>query len=305
MAEDDSSSTTSSEPAATAVEVVGVTPADPAALAANAEAYAPLHPWREVAVDLVGPWEINVGGQEMRFSALTMIDMVTNLVEMIRIDNKSSEHIALHFENSWLARYPCPKYCIFDQGGEFTGYPFQRTLARHGIGRRPTTSKNPQANSICERMHQAVGNSLRVLKTLNPPAGIADAKQLVDTAIAEAVFALRATVHGTLKATPGSIAFNRDMILDIPFQADLHLLQTRRQQLIDQRLIESNRKRFSYDYAVGDEVLKLVYKPDKLEPRAKGPYPILRVHANGTLTIRLSPTTIERISIRRVKPFRR
>jgi hypothetical protein len=175
---------------------------------------------------------------------------------------------------------------------------------RHAIRPRPTTIKNPQANAICERMHQAVGNSLRVLSTMQPPAGINAARDLVDIALADALFATRASLHGALKATPGSIAFNRDMVLDIPFIADLQYLQSHRQQLINQRLIESNHKRYAFDYQPGQQVLKLAYKPDKLAPRAYGPYRIIQVHTNGTLTIRLNPHTIERISIRRVKPYK-
>jgi hypothetical protein len=95
------------------------------------------------------------------------------------------------------------------------------------------------------------------------------------------------------------------MILNIPLVTDLTLLQERRQQLIDQRLIAANAKRFHYDYRIGDEVLKLTYNPNKLDPRATGPYPVEQVHANGTLSIRITPTVIERISLRRVKPYRR
>ncbi len=232
-----------------------------------------------------------------------MIDMVTNLVEVVQINNKTSAHVALHFENTWLSRYPRPIHVIYDQGGEFTGYAFQHLLQSHHIHRHQISAKNPQANSVCERMHQTIGNSLRVLSTLNPPAGLIDAQHLVDTAIANAVFATRATFHSSIQTTPGGLAFGRDMVLDLPLIADLQLIQQRRQQLIDQRLIIANRRHFSYDYNVGDEVLKLVYKPDKLEPRARGPYRVQRVHANGTLTIRLSPTTIERISLRRLKPY--
>ena len=56
---------------------------------------------------------------------------------------------------------------------------------------------------------------------------------------------------------------------------------------------------------MGDEVLKLTYKPDKGQDRGTGPYRIETVHQNGTVTIRLNANTIERISIRRVKPYRR
>ncbi len=153
-------------------------------------------------------------------------------------------------------------------------------------------------------MHQAIGNSLRALSTMNPPRGSNSARELIDT-IADAVYATRCTYHSALKTTPGGLAFGRDMILNIPLVTDLELLQKRRQKLIDQRLIASNAKRFSYDYKIVDEGLNLVYQPDKLEQRAVGPYPIERVHANGTLTIQLSPGVVERISLRRVKPYYR
>ena len=109
----------------------------------------------------------------------------------------------------------------------------------------------------------------------------------------------------TLNRPEALNAFNRDMILDIPMVADWTLIQQNRQQLIDARLIAANRKRFSHDYHIGDEVLKLEYKPDKLSPRAHGPYRVNTVHTNGTVTIQLTPHTIERISIRRIKPFKR
>jgi transposase InsO family protein len=266
---------------------------------------ASLMPWQDVAVDLIGPWTVNIGDKELKFSALTIIDMVTNLVEVVRIDNKSAAHVAMHFENTWLSRYPRPMNVIHDQGGEFIGADFQRRLEVHEIATRPISAKNPQANSVCERMHQSIGNTLRVLSTLEKPRGVNSAKQLVDTAIADAVYATRCTYNSVLKTTPGGLAFGRDMILNLPLKTDLQQLQKRRQELIDQRLIQANTKRFSYDYRQGDEVLKLVYNPDKLEPRATGPYTITRVHQNGTLSIELSPGVIERINVRRVKPYHR
>jgi hypothetical protein len=39
---------------------------------------AALLPWQEVAVDLIGPWTLQVGDQKHMFSTSTMIDMVTH-----------------------------------------------------------------------------------------------------------------------------------------------------------------------------------------------------------------------------------
>ena len=48
-------------------------------------------PFNEVTVDLIGPWKVQVRGRGYEFKALTSIDPVTNLVELTRIDNATSE----------------------------------------------------------------------------------------------------------------------------------------------------------------------------------------------------------------------
>lgn len=112
-------------------------------------------PWQEVHVDLIRPWIVKVDNvdHEIKFQALTCVDPVTNIVEMVRIDNKTAEHIAQQFQNLWLCRYPRPLWCIHDNGGEFIGWEFQRLLYKAKIEDAPITSKNPQGNATCERMH--------------------------------------------------------------------------------------------------------------------------------------------------------
>ena len=92
------------------------------------------------------------------------------------------------------------------------------------------------------------------------------------------------------------------MILDFSPIADFESIREKRQQLIDQRLVAANQKRFSHDYIIGEELLKLNFQPNKLEPRVTGPYVIKQVHANGTVTIRIAPNVIEHISLQRIKP---
>ena len=155
-------------------------------------------------------------------------------------------------------------------------------------------------------MHQTIGNSLRAMTSLNPPEGITTANQMIDVALANCLYATRATFHGSLHGSPGSLTFNRDIVLDVPVVADWLTIQQNRQQLIDQRLIAANCKKISHDYQVGDEILKLAYNPGKLSSRAHdGPYTIETVHTNGTVTIRLNPHVIERINIRQIRPYRR
>ena len=260
-------------------------------------------PFNDVAVDLIGPWNIELGGQTYEFNALTCIDPVTNLVELTRIERKTSRNITRKFEQTWLARYPWPKNCIHDNGGEFTGVEFQRLLQRTNIKDKPTTSRNPTANAICERMHQTVGNVLRTLLYTNPPENLDEASDLVDDALATAMHAMRTNVATALGSSPGALVFSRDMFLDIPLIADWRVIKQRREQLVNESLRRNNTKRRNFDYEQGQRVLKKRHKPNKLGLRTEGPYDITRIHTNGTVTIQLRQGVTERINIRRVIPY--
>jgi len=119
--------------------------------------------FEECVVDLIGPWIIQVRGNPYEFSALTAIDTVTNLVELVRIDDKTSDNVARKYAQCWLARYPWPQRCIHDPGEEFTGIEFQKLLEKCHIKDACTSEKKTQSNAICERMHQTVGNVLSTL----------------------------------------------------------------------------------------------------------------------------------------------
>ena len=54
-------------------------------------------PFEEVAVDLIGPWKIQVRGNPYEFNVLTAIDTVTNLIEIVHIDQKTSEYMTAGF----------------------------------------------------------------------------------------------------------------------------------------------------------------------------------------------------------------
>ncbi len=98
-----------------------------------------------------------------KFEALTVIDNVTNLVELVRIEKKNLDHIMQKFAQCWLTGHPWSQHCIHDPGGEFTGPEFQTLLQNCHIRDVCTTAKTPQSNDVCERMHQMVGNILRTL----------------------------------------------------------------------------------------------------------------------------------------------
>ncbi|MGH3053396.1 MAG: hypothetical protein ACRDL7_00275, partial [Gaiellaceae bacterium] len=261
-------------------------------------------PWTEVCVDLIGPWSFTIRDRSVDFRALTCIDPATNFAELIRIDNATSHHVATKFENEWLSRYPRPLNCIHDGGPEFIGTEFQHVLRANGVLDSGITARNPQANSICERMHQVVGNSLRTLIHAHPPQTYLQATEAIDCCLAAASRALKIAVHTTTKISPGAAVFHRDMLLPVETIADWELVQRNKQALIDGNNRRENLRRFRHDYEVGDEVFILRTNKGKLQTKTEGPYDIQRVHSNGTVTI-LRGTFLERINIRRLKPHHR
>ena len=187
--------------------------------------HAPFAPWNEVAIDLIGPWEIRFGRQSLEVNTLTCIDPVTNLVEIVRVQNKTAAHAAQQFENCWLSRYPRPNRCVHDNGKEFVGAAFQEMLQKHGIQDVATTSRNPQGNAVCERMHQTVANVLRTLNKLERPRNHVEAVLLLENALATTIYATQCSVSQYLGVSPGEMVFQRDMFLDLPLTTDLVLIR--------------------------------------------------------------------------------
>ena len=262
-------------------------------------------PFAEVALDSIGPWQVAANGHQMTFSALTMIDAVSNLIEMkrCRCNGASTKRT---FEHEWLFRHPRPNKCMHDNGSEFNNHDFQFLLTDWGIESHPISVKNPQANSICERLHSAVANLISVFVHSNPPQTAEEAERLVDDAIATASHACRSTVHSTLGVSPGALVCHRDMLLDIPCVADLIALRNRRQVKIDENLRKENNRRRNFDCRVGDYVCKLtkIKNPlfSKIRVQARGPFRIVQVHCDGTLAIQRTVQVQDRVNIRHLRP---
>ena len=64
----------------------------------------------------------------------------------------------------------------------------------YGIMLTPITPRNPQTNSILERVHQTIGNILCTLKKQNM---VLDDENPWDSILASAIFTQRAMVHTT------------------------------------------------------------------------------------------------------------
>eukprot|EP00957_Ditylum_brightwellii_P178626 13605834-Ditylum_brightwellii.AAC.1 len=77
---------------------------------------------------------------------------------------KRADIIANIVETTWLTRYPNPAQVVLDRGKEFVAEFSEMILRDHGVKKRPITVRNPQTNSIIERIYQTIGSMIRLFE---------------------------------------------------------------------------------------------------------------------------------------------
>ena len=230
-----------------------------------------------------------------------MIDPATSWFEMREIKTKTALNVANVVEQAWLTRYPWPTQIIFDRGTEFMGEFARMARDDYGLKTKPITTRNPQANAIIERAHQTIGNMIKTITT--DPNLELEEEDPWSGILASVQFAMRATVHTTLKASPMQLVFGRDAMFNIPFIADWTNIRKQKQRVIEKNNDRENKRRRTHQYSAGDKVLVEARITDKYsEPTWNGPHSVIRVNDNGTLRLQKGIVS-ETVNIRRVKPY--
>jgi hypothetical protein len=122
--------------------------------------------------------------------------------------------------------------------------------------------------------------------------------------LAATMFAIRATYHTTLQATPSQLVFGQDAILNVQFEANWNLIRERKQRIIKKNNEAKNVKRIPHTYHVNDKVLfKEIEKSKYGSNPWTGPCIIRQVKDNGTVTIQRGPV-IETVNIRLINPYK-
>lgn len=156
-----------------------------------------------VSVDLIRPWTTAVNGQELEVKTKTIVDTVTNLLEIVRIDNKKSSNIMQLFTNTWLAQYPWPAQIIQDNEGEFILHDeFQEMMRTLGITAKLTTVKNwLRIHSKCnnrQTIAQNDGRYLHVMLYNDLPENEPETTKMIDNALLTLIHVSRCTVNHTM-----------------------------------------------------------------------------------------------------------
>lgn len=147
-----------------------------------------------------------------------------------------------------LTQYPWPHCCVHENDSEFMGEPFEWLLKWMNIVDVPTSSLNPQPNTICEQMHQARG-------------------KIVHKNIALLLTAMQQTISGrthkwgTVDNDACAVSNSNENIgsiarrLSFPLIADWALIQQKWQMLINKILHHQNMKQQCSDYIISGCVL--------------------------------------------------
>ena len=110
-----------------------------------------------IHLDIVGPMKQTSRG--CRY-VLTMIDRYTRWPEAQPIENIEAETVARTFLEVWIARYGVPEMVTTDRGTQFESKLFQSLCNWIGTKKIRTSSHNPRANGIIERLHRQMKASI-------------------------------------------------------------------------------------------------------------------------------------------------
>jgi hypothetical protein len=234
-----------------------------------------------------------------------MIDPATGWFEIAEIPSRRADDVINILEFSWLTRYPRPTEIILDRGKEFAA-EVQRTIKNeYGIIKKLITTRNPQANSVVERVHQTIHNMTRIWGIRSKEDLDKDFRWLgVLSAVRQAVVS---TVHTTTRATPTQLVFGRDALLNVSFVADWQYIKERKQKLILQNNKKENKTRREHTYSVGDRVM-VKEDPNRKHgsDRWSGPYTLTQVNDNGTVKLsKVAPNggaVIQTWNVRNIDP---
>jgi hypothetical protein len=185
-------------------------------------------PWSIVQVELSGPWKDKTPSGVKNLRCFAAIDPATPWPKICEITDKRSQSVIDAFHNNWRCRYPRPIQVTFENGSEFKSV--FKAMCDNLVNRcRPTTSYNPQGNSIIERIHHVIGNMLRAFELEERKL---DPEDPWNEFLQACVFGISSTFHTTLQASTVQLVFGRDMIHDVSFQANWDRTKNNKQKFI-------------------------------------------------------------------------
>lgn len=209
-------------------------------------------PWRDVAVDLLGPLPSN-------HSILVVVDYFSRYYEYDILTSTTTDKVIDSMETIF-SRHGQPVTCRSDNGPQFKSEQFKLFCEENGITHVKTTPKYAQANGEVERQNASLMKRIRIAQS----DGLDWKKEL-----RKYVTVYRGITHTTTGKSPAELLFNRKIRGKLP-----ELIETHTDQEVCDRDSEQKAKSKVYadttrgarhsEVSVGDTVLVRQDKTDKL-----------------------------------------
>ena len=118
--------------------------------------HVPERRFSHIHVDVVGPLP---PAEDHRY-ILTIVDRSTRWPEAIPMKSATADACATALLSSWIARFGVPLHITSDRGPSFTSTLWSSLTKLIGSTHHLTTSYNPEANGLVERMHRTLKAAL-------------------------------------------------------------------------------------------------------------------------------------------------
>ncbi|UYV83426.1 hypothetical protein LAZ67_23000969 [Cordylochernes scorpioides] len=199
-----------------------------------------------------------------------------------------------------VMQFGSTKRLLTDRDPAVTSLKFRRFLIRHDIGQLLTTSNNPQANGLSERLNATITGKLKLLRLQQP-------KTAWTKLLPQVLQDYNNTPHSVTGFTPSYL-----LLGSFPLQLSEHVQNYPKiddaREMAYQRTHERHlryKARFDQthrasDFEVGDLVLaKTYHHPDtgKLAPFFSGPYEILEIISPQIVRINRSNRPLSRLTL--------
>ena len=118
-------------------------------------------PFDLVGIDIIGPLMPSFNGYHY---IIIMINYLTKWAEARPLQFADSMEVASFIYEDIIAQHGIPKTIITDNGTHFINTYIGSLCEKFKIQHNHTSSYNPQANGLVERLNQMIANSLKWLE---------------------------------------------------------------------------------------------------------------------------------------------
>ena len=221
------------------------------------------YPYELLAVDLVTLPKTSNG----YIGCLVVVDHYTKLVAAVPIRNKQTCTIIEALSNQIFPFLPAmPTSLLSDNGMEFASVQFNSFLEQVNVVHKYTTPLCPSSNGAIERVNRTIQGFLRSIVT---------EPHTWDSNLSRAIIVYNNTFHSELKMSPVKFLLTKShkTSMDIPLQSKI----TQTWKVGHPKFLP---------FQLGQTVLMKVHRKgflniNKLSPRFKGPYTVIKVNENG------------------------